>query len=149
MPSVVPTHSNRTDTRHGNTSSLRSKCDANGLSNQTTDRNDNGPHCTNNEGRRKWRAVPDLQSAYDKVRRHLQEDASADHSRDQEVDLVLLFSIAGRCGGGDGRSRPRARIRIIKAGSFIDGNIPSVNLDPKQGSIERESRKISGRSGIL
>ena len=69
MPSLVPEKSNRTDTRQGNAGALRPKCDANGLSSQTRDRNGNSPICKSDEGGQKWTAVLDLKYAYDAIRR--------------------------------------------------------------------------------
>ena len=42
------------------------------------------------------------------------KDASYDHLRDREVELVFIISIARRCGGSDGRNELRAQIGIIE-----------------------------------
>ena len=42
------------------------------------------------------------------------KDASPDHSRDREADLVFITSIARRRGGGDCRNELRAQFRIIE-----------------------------------
>ena len=77
MPPLVPEKINRTDTGQGNAGALRFKCDANGLSSQTQDRNGNSPNCTSDEGGKKWTAVLDLKSAYDTVRRGLLSERCA------------------------------------------------------------------------